>query len=42
MGVTLDAVLDRIGMARPELDAIMERFTNRSIFPEAVACSQPA
>ena len=36
MGVPVETVLDRIGMSRDELNRIMDRFTNRDIFPKGV------
>jgi len=38
VGVSIDRVLDRIGTTRPELDEIIERFTNKELF----SCSQAA
>ena len=35
MGVQIEDVLDRLGMSRKELFQIIDRFTNRDIFPEA-------
>ena len=31
-GITIGAVLDQIGMTMPQLDAILDRFTNRALF----------